>query len=547
MLIAAWSNFIGANRRITPRRLADGLGADAYNMRLGSMDLRPWNAPATVVTTGGATPLISAYRMDRATISDTASWLQWSVDVDVVRSLIPNDTTEEIYYSGDGAPKLTDNELALPAIPGPAAWRTLGVPKPTTQMAAPTVLVAGTGANETRVYVDTFVNTKNRESAPGIPRAFTCLAGSTANLTGLGAAPGGAHDINRRRIYCSTDGGDYLLVVEQLSGPDTATDSLARVAVLQSGGDPSKPAWEEPPADTFGLISLWNGMIGGIVAPKTYGVCEPGKPWAWPVEYQESVSDNIVATGKWLQNWLILTTANPYLVTGSSPLSLSNQPIPFNQACVSKRSVVSLGHGVCWASPDGLCYVGQGGQQVLTEGLLSPEQWQALNPAGMIGSRVERYYVGFYNDGTAKGFLIDPLNPAGGLIFLTFGARGAYYDPISTRLYMQDTGNTIKRWGAGSALTATFKTPIRRHLYLTNPGYAMVVADEPASVVVKLWANVLQPGGALNWTLVFNRTITSGEPFALPGGYLSQEFQAQIGTASPVQGLLLAEDAEDLA
>jgi hypothetical protein len=75
----------------------------------------------------------------------------------------------------------------------------------------------------------------------------------------------------------------------------------------------------------------------------------------------------------------------------------------------------------------------------------------------------------------------------------------------------------------------------------------MVVADEPASVVVKLWANVLQADARLAWTLVFNRTITTGEPFALPSGYLSQEFQAQIETASPVQGLLLAEDVDDLA
>lgn len=546
MLIAAWTNFIGANLRITPRRLGEGLGVDAVNMRMGGLDLQPWKAASTVVTTGGATPLITAYRMDRDNISDTAQWLQWTMDVDVVQSLIANDPNEEIFYTGDGAPKLTDALLALPSIPGPAASRTLGVPKPTTQMTA-AVLVAGTGTTEARVYIDTFVNTRDRESAPGLPRTLTCLGGSTATLASLSTVPGGSHDINRRRIYCSTDGGSYLRVLEQSSSLTTATDNLSRGAVLQSGGDVSKPAWEEPPAAMFGLISLWNGMIGGVVAPKSYGVCEPNKPWAWPVEYQEPVGYKIVATGKWLQNWVILTSAVPYLVTGSSPLSLSNQPIPFNQACVSKRSAVGMGYGVVWASNDGLCFIGQGGPRLLTEAQMTPDQWQALVPSTIIGARVERYYVGFYNDGTAKGFIIDPLQPDGGIIFLSFGARGAYYDPISTRLYLQDTGNTIKRWGAGAALTARFKTGIKRHPELTNPAFGLVVATEPVVVTVTLWANLLQADGSMVWTQVFTRSVVSGRPFALPGNYLSQEFQAQLETAGAVQGLLIAEDINDLA
>lgn len=547
MLIASWSNFIGCTRRVSPRRLPDGMGVDAVNLRLGSGSLEPWKAPSTVVTTGGATPLISLYRMNRSVISDTAEWLQWTMDVDVVQSLVPNDPNEEIYYTGDGAPKLTDATLALPAIPGPAAWRMLGVPKPTLQMAPPATLVAGSGTTEARVYIDTFKNSRGRESAPGIPRTFSCPAGTTATLSGLAPVPGGSHDITLRRIYCSTDGGPYQLVVEQTATATTATDSLARGAVMQSGGDASKPAWEEPPPGTVGLINLWNSMIGGITAPKSFGVCEPGKPWAWPVEYQDTVNFDIVATGRWLQNWLLLTTGTPYLVTGSSPLSLSNQPIPFNQACVSKRSVQSLSSGIVWASQDGLCFWGQGGPRLLTEALMTPEQWQALVPGTIIGARVERYYVGFFNDGEAKGFIIDPLAPEAGIVFLSFGARGAYYDPISTRLYLQEAGNTIKRWGAGSPLTAKFKTGITRVKSLTNPGAAMVVADEPVAVTVTLWANVLQTGNTFAWTQVFTRTVTSGEPFTLPGGYVAHDFQAQLESTGPVSGLVVADDVSDFA
>lgn len=545
MLIAAWSDFLGANLRLTPKRLPDGVGVNALNLRLGSADLRGWGAASTVVTTGGATPLISAYRMNRATVSDTAEWIQWTMDVDVVRSLIANDTTEEIYFTGDGAPKRTNNVLGLPSTPAPAATRSLGIPKPTAAMTL-AVGTAGGGSNETRVYVDTFVNDLGRESAPGTSATIVIAGGSGAvvDITNLDPAPGGYPDLTLRRIYCSTDGGEFLLVTEQAIATSTATDNGGRSYVLESGGSADKPAWEVPPTYLKGLIGLWNGMIGGFYG-KSYAVCEPWKPWAWPVEYQDTVPDDIVGTGKWLQNWLILTTAQPYLVTGSSPMGLGNQPIAFDHACVSKRSIVSMGHGVVWASANGLCYMGSNGPAWLTEKIISPEQWAALVPSTIIGNRYERYYVGFYNDGTAKGFILDPLDPAG-LVFLDFGARGTFYDPISDRLYLQDTGNTIKRFNAGSALSATFKTGIKRHPYETNAGFARVVADSPISVQVTLWANVLQTNGTYSWTQVFQRTVTAGEPFALPAGYLAQDFQAQLVTTGPVQGLVLAEGIEDL-
>lgn len=547
MVIADWSEFIGAYLQPDPKRLPPGIGVSAQNMRIGFADLRGWGSNDVVVTTGGATPLISAYRMGRTTISDTASWIQWTTDVDVARSLIPTDTTEEIYFTGAGAPQLTDNVIGLPAAPGPASTRTLGIPAPASAMATPTVAVAGAATNETRVYVDTFVNDKGRESAPGIGVTVVVAGGSTMDITGLAAVPSGNHGINLRRIYCSTDGGDYLQIVEQLATLTTSSDTLARGNVLQSGGDTSKPAWLVPPSTMIGIISLWNGMLGGF-SGKSYMVCEPGKPWAWPVEYQDALPDDIVGTGKWSQNWVALTTACPYILNGAGPLNIGYTPVAFQEACVSKRSVVSMPGGVAWASQHGLCFIGDSGPVLVTDGIISTEQWEAMVPSTIVGSHYHRYYVGFYNDGTSKGFLIDPLNPQGGIIFLSQGAQGVFFDTLSGRLYIQDTGNVIRRWNKGATQQAvTFKTGVKRTPYLTNPGYGLLVANEPVSVALTLWANVLQPNGTFVWTSVFTKTVTSGQPFTLPGGYSAQEFQAQFVTTGPLQGFLLVEDASDLA
>jgi hypothetical protein len=545
MLIAAWSNFSGCNRKVHPKRLPEGVGANAVNLRLGFADMRTWRAASTVVTTGGATPLISAYRMNRATVSDTSAWIQWTTDVDVVRSLNPNDSTEEIYYTGDGVPKRTDNVLGLPAAPGPAASRTLGIPKPTAALTA-TVLVPGSGTDQTRVYVDLFRNDQGRASAPGVPRSIVCKPDATVTLDGFDTVPGGYPDVTLRDIYVSVDGSEYRRCNQIAVATTSVVDTGARGEVMESGGSTSKPAWEMPPSGLKGLIELYNGMLGGFVG-KQFMVCEPGKPWAWPVEYQDTVFDDIVGTGKWGQNWVLLTTSTPVVLRGG-PLLFDKQPVQFFQACVSKRSVVSMGNGVCWASPRGLCFIGDSGVRVLTEDILSPEQWEALNPSSITGARIEGgMYYGAYNDGTAKAFMLDPNNPRG-IIFLTQGARGVFYDPISDRLYLQDTGNVIRRWNHPSAalLTGTFLTEVKRHPQPTNPGFAMIVADEPVSVAFKLYAAVLQADKTTVWTEMFSRTVTSGEPFSLPAGYMAQDFQVEVQTTGPVQGVLLAEDVADL-
>ena len=496
------------------------------------------------------TNFISAWRFGRQTASDTSGWVRWTTDVDVVRSLIATDLNEEIHFTGDGVPKTTDTLLAFssPTTAGPAQWQTLGVPAPTAAMTTPTVLVAGSGPPEERVYIDTYVNGRGRESAPGIAVRVTVNGGTTMNFPGFSAVPSGQHGIALRRVYVSTDGGDFVLCLEQAAATTTGTDNGTRntAQILQSGGDESKPAWLPPLDQMTGIITLWNGMLGGFVG-KSYMVCEPYKAWAWPVEYREILPDDIIGTGRWLQNWVILTTEQPYIVTGSGPLNMGHQPVEFRQACVSKRSVVSVGHGVAWASPNGLCYIGQGGAQVLTEGIFTPEQWQALNPSTMHCATWERYIMVFYDaGGTERGLMIDPLNVRDGVIHFTPEAIGTFYDPISDRLYLLRQNAVIARWNAGSVLQAVWKSPVMRAPVGTNAGYARIIAEEPVSVVFTLWANVLQPNQTRQWTQVFSATVTNSEPFALPSGYEAQEFQFQIASTGFVQGVMIGEDIDDI-
>lgn len=56
MLIAAWSNFLGLNQRVHPRRLDEGLGVAMVNLRRGFADLRPLLAPSPALSVENPPP-----------------------------------------------------------------------------------------------------------------------------------------------------------------------------------------------------------------------------------------------------------------------------------------------------------------------------------------------------------------------------------------------------------------------------------------------------------------------------------------------------------
>lgn len=553
MLIIGDQNYLGSVQQINERRVADGYGVEVRNLRPGSADLRPWRAALSVYTIpGGGAQRNSIYRMGRAAPSDTDYWLSSTNDVDYVRSLIAEDTTERTYYTGETEPRVTDNVIGLAGAPYPSAFRTLGVPRPSGVITL-TITNAGVATTQhTRVYLDTFITDKGEEGAPNAaPASITCNTDATIGLSNLPAAPGGSHGITLRRVYVSTDNSDYQQFVQQSVGTTTASDNASvRGTILASGGtDDLLMEWLEPPSGLRGMIELWNGMVGGFVG-KSVRVCEAYKPWAWPLKYENLVNDEVVGTGTWQTNWVVLTTGRPRIFRGSSPLSMTEDRMVLQHACVAKKSIVSVGHGVCWASPKGIAYVGERGNLLLTDGLYSPEQWKAgFSPSTIIGARIEHYYYGSYIGPGAvrKAFLLDTLNPENGLIHLDQGAYATFYDEIADQLYLLDTGNVVRKWDAGDLLTVYFKRGIKRHAQRTNPGIAKIISDF-YPVAFKLFSDRIDPTTRAR-TMVerYAKTVQNGEPFLLPGGYTAQDFQYEVNLAGVGGlGVLIGEEVSDL-
>lgn len=534
MAVIRFSGFAGENRALEPKLLPDAVCTVSRNQKPGRGDLRPWKTPLTVASVPAGRQTI--YRMGRDVASDSQYWLSWTGTVHAVRGFDAEDTTERTYYTGDGAPKVTNNVMGLSSAPYPTTARPLGVPAPTTALTA--TVNAGTwkGLENSYYYVYTYVNDWGWESAPGpVSAEVVKPTDATVSLTGFGVVPSGNYGVNKIRVYRTQSGATgatefYFLRELALGTTSTSDDNRDLGELLPTA------TWLMPPADLRQLTALWNGMLAGI-SGNAVRLCEPYTPYAWPVAYDLVPPDSMpVAIGHFGQTVLVLTTGRPLLATGSSPESMDQAPLEMPQACVSAASVVSMGVGVAWASEDGLCWYGSGGPKILTAGLMTREDWQAIKPRTIIGRMYEGLYFGSYDDGTGrKGFLINPMDPSG-LYFLDTGYATMHFDELQDQLYVLD-GTQVRRWDAGStAMTFMARSKVFRQPVPHNMGAAEVVASA-YPVTFRLYAD-----GALKHT----QSVTSRDPFKLPSGYRAFDYQIEVEGSQPVQGVAVASAVEEL-
>ena len=233
----------------------------------------------------------------------------------------------------------------------------------------------------------------------------------------------------------------------------------------------------------------------------------------------------------------MLTNGNPSLITGGSPDAMDEQPLEFSQACIAPASAVGLGHGVAWASPDGLAYVGSSGARMLTEGIMTRDDWQAINPSSIQGCMYERRYFGFYIlDGVKKGFVYDFNNP-NGMYFLDFGVDAFYLDDQQDTLFVLD-GINVQKFDAGALKTVTARSKLFK---MPKPTQAFACAEVVADtypVTFKLYAD-----GVLKHT----QSVSNNNPFRLPAGYYAQTFQMEVTGTSAVQGMAMAHSMKELS
>ncbi len=467
-------------------------------------------------------------------------WFQWDTDVDVVRGFISGDTEERTFFTGDGVPQATDEALNPGVEPFPNASYDLGLPAPTV---APSCAVIGTptanAVPETRVYTYTWVNSWGDESVPysldPMPAgAFANVSdGETVNVT-LPTSVAGNIDVTLKRLYRSVAGSggtvEYLFVAEIAIATAVYNDA---VDADDLGEVMPSTFWLPPPDDLAGLVGMSNGVMSGFVGRDVY-FSDPYHPYAWPIAYRYTLQGGIVGLGVTDLTVCALTDGKPVFLQGSHPDSMTPTEVDVHQACVSKRSIVSMLGAVFYASPDGLVKVSPSGSSLVTEGMFEQEDWAKLEPSTIHAYSHENRYVAFYQSSVYGngGFVID--FDEGVFVQHDQYVEAGYTSLEDDTLFLAQS-NYIKSWDAGDALTYIWRS--KKFTVNNERSFSAIRIDtEGAGVTCRVYRDDVK---------ILDKLLTSRKIQRLPSGK-GKDWEIELEGTDEVFRVGMAESAEEL-
>ena len=545
--------FAGIAPGVSSRLLAEQFGQIAENIDFESGRLAATHEDVDSFTLADSLRNSIYYYRD-------ANWLQWAEDdVSVVPGPIPGDTTDRLYWTGEGSstnnsdyPRMgVYSSIVSGSGSHPAQSYRLGVPAPS---AAPSTAING-DADATLTpndvsYVYTLVTAFGEEGPPSAPSAVITLDDSqTVTVYMPGSSnPSGNYNFGDgalKRIYRSNTGSsntEFQFIEEVVYSSVSYIDDkdaafLGEVLPSETWIGPPDESSLYPDGPLQGLIPLAMGTMAGFTG-KRFCLSEPFLPHAWPITYRITTEENIVSIASTANGVAALTDGQPYFITGTDPSAMTAVRVDLAQACINTRSVVDMGDYVLYAGPEGLCSVQSASGSVVTLGQISAKQWAAdFAPTTLRAFRHEGTYVAFHATG---GWVFDPRGGEAALSTLTLSAevRGGYRNPKDGQLYVI-VGNKIKKYqGASSRKTLTFKS---KKFVSTSPismGWVSVDADA-YPVTVKVWGDgvlvshyvLSKPAATFTQTTILPLNISPGtiyEPIMRMPAKVAQEWEIQV-------------------
>lgn len=580
------TSFRGAIPSAAPKLLENSQAHRAVNCDLSRGDLRPWSGLAAPNTLDTDLDKASGNYVQAIHLFRGEYWLHWHHQAHAGRGPIADNTEERTYFTveDNSPPQVTDATMATSGNDGeyPRQSRPVGVPAPRSAPSASANGECDSANKRTTLYVYTFVNDWGEEGPPSPPSGTVdrCVDGSVS-LTGLddyadsyGSVVNArySHDVTTKRVYRAATGsrGTSYQWVMDISASDTSVEDAKPDSAL---GEvlPSRN-WYPPPEDMTGLVMLPNGIAAGKSGQDLY-LSEQYLPHAWPETHRHTLEYEIVGLGVIGQSIIACTQGTPYIVQGTAPGSYTAKKIPVGQACVSSKSIVGIEGGVLYASPDGLVQVTGQDARVITSGVLSRDDWQALSPDSIVAGYHDRRYFGFYDNGSERGgFVFDPRDPSAAFTWLDLDGQrvtATHADLETDTLYLAldnySPSAAIRAWGTGSPLTARWISKVFVAPQETSFAVMQVISQDYEDVEITLWGDGVEVFGvrineASQDGMVaarfdfkdgsgfgYERLIPRNEAFRVPARGRRREWQIQVDTKSPVQEVVVANSMMEVA
>jgi len=559
------------------RALPDAGAALAINIKAdGGAYIRGVPQPAYIKDLKSTTR--SVYRLPNTLTEELSAsyWMEFDdINTDVVRAPIVNDSFKRIYWCSPSTGLKYQDYASI--IAESSIEYDVGVVPPETP---PDVeVVAGTGEIDstgksvntvvTRQYIVTFINVFGEESQPCLPAEETGAPDQNWLITDIPqpASAGTRAAIETIRLYRTVTGESsltsYYKVVDLAPGTTFYTDVLSDL-VVTGQGVLGTSTWAPPPGNLQGLLSMPNGIFvswydNNVVFTEDY------RPHAWPAEYQLTVDHPIVGMGLFGNTAVVCTTGSPVLITGSTASSMTLSKIDTPLPCLSRRGIVSAPEGVYYPTDSGLVLVGPSGLAIVTNGLITREQWALhYDPGHLRATSLGGLYLAV---GDHVGDDPDPDQRRDGFDFVP--TEAAVRGVVFTDLFLnQDILNVgVEPWtGKGWAISADSKLyqlqksgaePLKytwrsKEFKIARPVNLAVMEvyfdDASGPVDIRVWASVRGQDSGPVRMIVFDQTINhSGRPTRMQSGFKADVWQVEVvSEASEVQEIILASSVMEL-
>jgi hypothetical protein len=548
-----------------PRGLPDNAAVNAENIRVdGGQYLKPISFPNAIQAVAGATKTVFRIPLPGANTLANSFWMQFAdIDTDVVRGPLVNDSYERFYWASPStglkfAPK--SNIIAS------GTTYVSGVTAPAT---APAVtVIGGTGEivdgenvapEETRVYTVTFINAYGEESQPGPTVEVVGHADQSYSVTSIPqpVADATRASISTIRLYRTVSGvtgnTGFFKVVDLAVGTTFYTDALQHAQV--TGQTPlESTGWDLAPTGLQGLVLMPNGIFVSWKDNTLY-FSENYRPHAWPDDYKITVDFPIVGLGVVGNTCVVATTGNPAAVTGTKANSMSLTKIGEPLPCLNRRSIVSSPAGVMWATERGLVMIGPGTSGIVTESVVSHEQWRTdYSPSTQKAMLYEGAYVAARTPlapDTSDGFVLAPDKSGVTKFAVAQGVVNIGVEPWTGKAWYIGDNSMLYEFDPGTEGPLNYKWLSKEFVYPrpTNFSVAQAFFDDTttADLTLNIYARLRGYDGTIVRTQVFTSDIpVSGKEVKLPSGFKSDVWEIEFVGNVDLQGFAMASSVMEL-
>lgn len=387
------------------------------------------------------------------------------------------------------------------------------------------------------LFAYTWVTSLDEESKPSpVTDALLWSADLPVMISGFGAPPSGRL-VDRIRIYRSQTSASGSTDLYFLAEIPVATTSWLYVEADTPLGEivPSND-YDAPPSALRGVVTMPNGIMAAHRG-RRLAFCEPYVPHAWPAKYELSVDYQIVGLAAFGSILAVMTTGTPYIVQGTQPDTMAIEKVEAGLPCVSADGIVDMGYAAAYPSPEGLVLIQPSGATVVTRGLFTRQQWQALNPSSFkAGSYAGRYVFSYQQGGARKCGIIDLSGEQPFFVQTTIEAESMFTDPRTGNLYLLADGTIVGRWdGSTTPLPMRWKSKEFRTAQPLSYAAMKVEIENRAiapdrTILVNVYAN----------TALLHGEVMFGTATRLPP-VLADSWEVEIIGTLPISMVTIAE------